>query len=204
MSKVWFSSDQHFGHANIIKYCNRPFADVDDMRRVLTEKWNEKVGPRDRVYVLGDFAFGNLSFYERILKSLNGEKYLIRGNHDRGNTGKLEGVGFRCVLSELLYQLGPHLVIMSHYPYAADPMEERINQRSDGETFVDKFAGRRPKDKGNYLLHGHVHTAWKKKGRCINVGVDRWGYAPVSEGELVELIKSGGTEADASGPKYEE
>lgn len=195
---VWFTSDLHADHFNIIQYCSRPFADVNEQRRTLTANWNDKVGPRDRVYVLGDFVMGGVSYAERLLKSLNGEKYLIKGNHDRGSIEKLVAAGFAWVGAELRYQLGPYLVILSHYPYAVplslvgDPL------------YVDKFASRRPKDKGNYLLHGHVHTAWKKRGRQVNVGVDRWNYAPASQDEIVALIKDGGTDADAVGPKYEE
>lgn len=189
--KIFFTSDLHADHSNIIKYCNRPFSDVAEMRRVLIENWNSKVGPTDRVYVLGDFVMGNVSYAERLLKALNGEKYLIKGNHDKGSPEKLIAAGFAWVGTGLQYQLGRYLVLMSHYPYAPDPEEERINQRSDGENYVDKFASRRPKDKGNYLLHGHVHCAWKKKGRQINVGVDVWNYSPVSEEELISLILTG-------------
>lgn len=187
---IWFTSDLHVDHLNIIKYCNRPFSGVDEQRRVLIGNWNEKVGPRDRVYVLGDFVMGNVGYAQRILKSLNGEKYLIKGNHDRGSSEKLTEAGFSWAGQELQYQLGPYLVILSHYPYKSDPEEERVNQRSDGENYVDKFASRRPKDNGNYLLHGHVHTAWKKQGRQINVGVDVWNYAPVLQEDLIEFIKN--------------
>lgn len=159
------------------------------MRSTLITNWNNTVGPLDRVYVLGDFVMGNTYYAERLLKSLNGEKYLIKGNHDKGNPEKLMEAGFAWVGTELQYQLGPYLVTLSHYPYAADPEEERINQRSDGENYVDKFASRRSKDKGNWLLHGHVHTAWKIKGRQVNVGVDQWNFTPVSQEQLIELIK---------------
>lgn len=185
--KVFFTSDLHADHRNIITYCNRPFSDVQDMRRGLIENWNNKVGPRDRVYILGDFVMGNKSA-QPLLKSLNGEKYLIKGNHDKGSTEKLLEIGFAWVGFELQYQLGPYLVNLSHYPYKSDPEEEKINQRSDGEVYVDKFASRRPKDNGNWLLHGHVHCAWKKKDRQINVGVDVWDYSPILQDELVALI----------------
>src|ERR1035437_256404 len=186
---IFFTSDLHADHLNIIKYCNRPFSGVAEMRSTLITNWNNTVGPRDRVYVLGDFVMGNVHYAEGLLKSLNGEKYLIKGNHDKGNPEKLMEAGFAWVGTELQYQLGPYLVTLSHYPYAADPEEERINQRSDGETYVDKFAAKRPKDKGNWLLHGHVHTAWKINGRQVNVGVDKWNFTPVSQEQLIELIK---------------
>lgn len=199
--KIWFTSDEHFSHENIIKYCNRPFANAHEMDRALSDNWNSKVGPRDRVYVLGDFTMGNVGLTERRLKSLAGEKYLIKGNHDRGSLEKLVEAGFAWAGNELQYQLGPYLVLLSHYPYGLDAAEQAVNQRLRR---IDKFASKRPKDKGNWILHGHVHTAWKIKGRQINVGVDRWDYSPVSTEQLVDLIESGGKPADRVGAAYDE
>ena len=94
MEKIFFTSDTHFGHANIIKYCARPFASVQEMNRELIARWNAVVGPRDTVYHLGDFAFGKASEAPTFLRKLNGaKKILIRGNHDRNARQMLE-VGF--------------------------------------------------------------------------------------------------------------
>src|SRR5882724_4671195 len=81
--KIWFTSDQHFCHKNIIRLCNRPFADLDEMHRTLKEKWNAKVGPQDLVYVIGDFSFCQKTEAHKILQALNGKKILIQGNHDK-------------------------------------------------------------------------------------------------------------------------
>ena len=54
---IWFTSDTHFDHKNIIKYCNRPFKDIDEMNAELERRWNAVVAPGDRVFHLGDFAF---------------------------------------------------------------------------------------------------------------------------------------------------
>lgn len=176
------SADFHFGHHNIIQYCNRPFTDVEHMRQELTSRWNSKVSARDRVYVLGDFAFGTRDYIKRVLADLNGEKYLILGNHDRPlkKEGRALEAGFAWAGSNLSYQLGKHLVNLSHYPYAG------------AEFALDRFVDKRPKNNGSWLLHGHVHTAWKIKPeqRMINVGVDQWDYAPVSAEELEALIDS--------------
>lgn len=82
MSNVLFISDLHFGHKNIIKYENRPFASIDDMNDKLIKNWNSTVKDNDEVYILGDFSFGNQAFTLNILQKLNGKKYLIKGNHD--------------------------------------------------------------------------------------------------------------------------
>jgi len=53
----WFSADDHFGHGNIIKYCNRPFKDSNDMNSSLIRNWNQRVKPEDTVFHVGDFCF---------------------------------------------------------------------------------------------------------------------------------------------------
>lgn len=86
MGKIFYTSDLHFGHKNILQYENRPFEDVFDMERKLIDKWNSKVKASDDVYVLGDFAFPNsrysIDHINDIVKKLNGKKHLILGNHD--------------------------------------------------------------------------------------------------------------------------
>lgn len=80
MPNTFFIADLHFGHANILQYCQRPFKDVDEMHNALITNWNRVVGPLDKVYVLGDAVIPRraLKFYAE----LNGKKRLIRGNHD--------------------------------------------------------------------------------------------------------------------------
>lgn len=76
---IWFTSDQHFGHANIIKYCARPFSSVEEMDETIIRNFNYRVSKGDVVYHLGDFIFGDRGPY---LKRMNGTHVFIRGNHD--------------------------------------------------------------------------------------------------------------------------
>ena len=78
----FFTADPHFGHANIIKYCQRPFANVEEMDRVLTERWNAKIGSDDDVWILGDLTMRSGATALNYLRQLNGHKHLILGNHD--------------------------------------------------------------------------------------------------------------------------
>ena len=81
--KLYVTSDTHFNHKNIIKYCNRPFNDVYEMNETLINNWNSVVTPEDIIYHLGDFGFGTKEELQEIFDRLNGYKYLIMGNHDR-------------------------------------------------------------------------------------------------------------------------
>ena len=101
---VFFTSDTHFNHANIIKYCTRPFSSVEEMNREIIARWNAVVGPEDTVYHLGDFAMGRPSEMPAIYHQLNGaRKILIRGSHDRTLKQMLE-VGFPEVYEKLEWE----------------------------------------------------------------------------------------------------
>ena len=80
--KIFVTADTHFNHENIIKYCNRPYENVQDMNEDIIKKWNEVVGKDDIVYHLGDYGFGSKEELQKIFNRLNGKKYLIMGNHD--------------------------------------------------------------------------------------------------------------------------
>jgi calcineurin-like phosphoesterase family protein len=82
MPTIFFTSDHHFGHANILRHCNRPFGSVEEMNEELIRRWNERVLPGDEVYHLGDFALTTGPELATILDRLNGTKYLIVGNHE--------------------------------------------------------------------------------------------------------------------------
>ena len=83
MSKIYVTSDTHFSHANIIKYCNRPYSSIEEMNQSLVENWNSVVNKNDLVIHLGDFAWGRtIQSIKQHLDKLNGNKILILGNHD--------------------------------------------------------------------------------------------------------------------------
>ena len=76
-SRVFFTSDTHFNHANIIRFCNRPFKDVSHMNEAIISNWNRVVGPEDIVFHLGDFCLGGSAEWINVLNRLNGKIYLI-------------------------------------------------------------------------------------------------------------------------------
>ena len=79
---IWFTADTHFYHTNILKYCKRPFKNVNDMNHTIIVNWNNKVEEGDTVFHLGDFSFGH---FKELKKQLNGNIILIKGNHDHNN-----------------------------------------------------------------------------------------------------------------------
>jgi calcineurin-like phosphoesterase family protein len=184
---LFFTSDQHWGHENIIKFCDRPFSDVNHMREWLVNKWNETVQPEDFVVVLGDWAMGNREETLKVGLRLNGHKMLVQGNHDdmskKYTRQTYLDAGFEDIgsieITDQSILINHNEVVLNHFPYAGDSQME------------DRFAEYRPADNGLWLLHGHVHTEWRQRGRQINVGVDAWGGVPVNEYAISHMIEQG-------------
>lgn len=191
---IYFTSDLHIYHANVIKYCARPFTSVEQMNEMLVKNWNDTVGPDDTVYCLGDFAMA-FRPVETFTRRLNGIKYLVPGNHDfchsyhkrsrnpeaRANwTQKYVDNGWIVLPEQYTLDIpGVAVVNMCHHPY-------HLTHKAD-----DKYEKWRPKDDGRWLLCGHVHEKWKVVDRMINIGVDQWDFKPVSVDQLKEIIING-------------
>jgi calcineurin-like phosphoesterase family protein len=184
----YFTADLHFGHANIIRYCERPFASVTEMDEALVENWNAVVDHGDEVWVLGDVAMGPIDEGLAKVGLLHGRKVLVAGNHDRcweGNPRRHEewvrrylDAGFAEILQGTVETTVEDFeVLAAHFPYEGDSHDE------------DRFTRWRPIDTGVWLLHGHVHTNWRVKQRQINVGVDAWNLAPVAERTLAGIVR---------------
>lgn len=176
------TSDNHFGHFNVIAYSNRPFTSVDEMDKEMIRRWNSVVGPQDRVFHVGDFAFLNKEKATEVLSKLNGIKILIKGNHD-GNAKRMLEIGFSEVYNTYEVDLAEQKVLMCHYPYR--PSQEEI----DNSEYKIKNVQSRPEDKGGWLIHGHVHNLWKFRNKMLNASVENWNYTPVSFSELERIIK---------------
>jgi calcineurin-like phosphoesterase family protein len=192
----YFTSDTHYGHENIIKFCDRPYADVHHMNVDLVNRAAAMLGPDDELWQLGDVALGYLNSSLTNLARVPGQVTLVAGNHDRchpynGKRGErfVEVYRERCQLRDLvlantrLTLANGVEVQVSHFPFAET--EAMANSRPD------KFAQWRPVDDGAWLLCGHIHEKWRQRGRAINVGVDAWGGSPVSEETIIGLTDAG-------------
>lgn len=164
---IFFSSDNHFGHARVIEYCKRPFKDVHEMNREMILRWNDRVKPTDVVYHLGDFHMGPRVEIAGFRRRLNGRVILIRGNHDRSATAMSEA-GFNEVYDTLRLDLGGVSLFLRHVPLGPDETSPQTD----------------------YALHGHVHEKWAEKRHpglpfMLNVGVDVREFKPVSIDDLI-------------------
>lgn len=171
---TYFISDTHFNHLNIIKYCNRPFKDAEEMNRIIINNWNKAVKNNDEIYHLGDLALGRKDYFYNIANKLNGIKYLVRGNHDNWSVSTYEEFGF-IVLKNAPIKLEKYKLLLSHTPVADKQIpNEYIN------------------------LHGHIHN--KNLYECvekydpteysfekhINISCDVIDFTPIS----IEKLKN--------------
>jgi calcineurin-like phosphoesterase family protein len=181
--KLFFTSDTHFYHNNIIKYCNRPFTSVRDMNKVLVDNWNAIVPVDAHIFHLGDVSLtANPKELNDLLHSLNGTKHLVIGNHEKDALSKsyikehwttINDIAEIYVKDEEITYGEQHLV-MCHYPFYSGSWN----------------GGHR----GSWNLYGHVHGGLSNKGIIkthpaqLDVGVDSHGFKPVSYQKVKELI----------------
>lgn len=180
--KLYFTSDLHFFHANVIKHDSRPFKDVDEMNQTLIDNWNQTIKQDDTVFYLGDLSWSGLQKTKEITDQLNGKIHFILGNHDNYKViSKLNRFESISGLLDIYVKdedvndkkMGPwqHLVLC-HYP----------------------IVGWNRQHYGSWHLFGHTHH-WFYKGeseinkelykrKCLDMGTNGWGYYPVSYNQV--------------------
>ena len=170
---ILFTGCEHYSHAKIIKFCNRPFSSYEEMNRELILNSNANVDEEDVLYHLGDFClYGNTKTgngesisSKDILSQLNGNHIFLEGNHDKGNRNTLKTRNQEIILN----QNGLRIQLLH------DPLYARIDY--------------------DLILHSHVHNSWKVKelyycGQVrlmINVGVDVNNYKPIALDEVLSI-----------------
>lgn len=183
---TFFTSDTHFGHRNIIKYCNRPFIDgsldksdvkrylIKEMDAFLIAKWNSVVRPGDTVYHLGDFAYATTDehVYD-CMRQLNGSIHFIEGNHDalagRMHTGMLSPHRFASWAQMREITVEDQKIVLCHY--AIREWHHAL--------------------RGTWHLFGHTHATLAPFGKSFDVGVDNastiapgYDFCPLSFGQI--------------------
>ena len=162
-SDTWVISDTHFQHDNIIKFCNRPFANSKEMDEALIHNWNSTVKPTDIIYHLGDISFGDKNTALDIMYNLNGHKRLIVGNHDDVPFWVRSRVFEKVVMLRWLPEFG---LLLTHVPVHESQLET--------------------KRMGNHMInvHGHIHDQDSPQGPYRNVSVEKIEYRPINIDEL--------------------
>lgn len=183
-SGIFFTSDTHFGHSKIIDYCKRPFSSIEEHDKVLIQNWNNTVGQNDTVFHLGDFAYGNSQFIANIIKQLNGNIILIKGNHDLKNMNPTLYNMFSDVVYQARILIDKQTVYLNHFPFLCF-------DHGDINLYKNNY---------NIQLFGHVHsgplTSSKDVSRLnilfptqYDVGVDNNNYTPISWADVKNKIK---------------
>lgn len=183
-SGIFFTSDTHFGHSKIIDYCKRPFSSIEEHDKALIQNWNNAVGQDDTIFHLGDFAYGNSQFIANIIKQLNGNIILIKGNHDLKNINPTLYNMFSDVVYQARILIDKQTVYLNHFPFLCF-------DHGDINLYKNNYS---------IQLFGHVHsgplTSTKDDSRLnilfptqYDVGVDNNNYTPISWADVKNKIK---------------
>lgn len=169
MADIWFISDTHFNHANMMKFVRedgspaRPFSSVEEMNEVMIDRWNAVVKVTDHVWHLGDVAFGSREETTKILGRLMGKKRMLLGNHDKIKGDSLIRHFQKVCLWRIFKE---HDFICTHVPLRRDQFR-----------------------KVGFNVHGHTHHHTLKEPEYINVCVEHTNYGPVHLDEIRAQIR---------------
>lgn len=169
---IYYTSDLHFGHRNVITMDRRPFADIDEMDERLIRLWNERVAETDEIYIIGDFAYRNGCATSCYLRRLKGRKHLIIGNHDRHTVQDEKAMEYFLSVEKMARIMDQGRVVsLCHFPIA-------------------EWNGKRH---GGYHVFGHLHCRrdevqqfMSRFDRALNAGCMINGYRPCTLDELIE------------------
>jgi calcineurin-like phosphoesterase family protein len=170
---IFFISDTHFDHANILKFEDNEgkkfrgdiFKDVSEMNEVMIDNWNEIVKPQDIIYHLGDVTF-RVKDLGRIMSRLNGHKRLLVGNHDDPKNFELTRWFEKVGMWRLFKDEG---FICTHVPIRADQFRYKVTHN----------------------VHGHIHQNTIDDEQYVNVCVEKTNYMPLSMDEVIQKCRRG-------------
>ena len=163
MSNIWFSSDWHLNHKNIIKNCNRPFQTVEEMDNSILYHFDRLVKSGDKFIFIGDMSFNKNTIKNFLNKDIikHITFYYILGNHDPMKKDEIKSINKRIIVEYLKdIKIDNQKITLCHYPMRSWNCSHW----------------------GAWMLHGHIHynTNDKFKGKIYNVGVDLHNFNPVN------------------------
>lgn len=157
----FFTSDEHYGHYNVIKYCNRPFSSTIEMDEELIRRHNEKVKSTDIVIHAGDFSLSKTEFVNRhYVSKLNGTHVFLRGSHDKWLDKKAPYIFEKMIDKQY--------VVVCHYAMRVWPRRHY----------------------GSWMLYGHSHGNLLPVGKQHDIGVDNNNFYPLSFDEIRVIMDS--------------
>ncbi len=158
MNKLFFTSDEHYGHDRILFYCDRPFETIEEMDNEIIKRHNEVVGINDIVYHLGDFTLKGKEEAQNYIRRLNGNHIFLKGSHDYWLEDDCPAI--------IELKLEGNVVVMCHYAM-------RIWVKSHFNS---------------WQLFGHSHGKLKGVGKQMDVGVDTNNFYPYSFEQISEIM----------------
>jgi calcineurin-like phosphoesterase family protein len=156
----FFTSDEHYGHANIIKYCNRPFYSVEDMDNAIIGKFNSVVSKNDTTIHAGDFTLGRNEHAKNYIKQLNGNHIFLQGSHDKWLPTYSHQIWTKKIDSQY--------IVVCHYAMRVWPRSHY----------------------NSWQLYGHSHGGLDPVGKQWDIGVDTHYFYPYSLDEIIEIMKN--------------
>ena len=182
LKNVFITSDHHFEHNNIIKYCERPFSDVHEMDNTLIDNWNSVVRPHDQVFHLGDFSLGEPETAKEYFSELNGRITVLTytWHHDKY---WLQGLLYQESKSGHAINLWPPMVVLEIDSMGKDSYPLAITLCHYPMALWDR------KHYGAWHIHGHIHSrGLKRNEKIFDAGVDNCNYSPISLQKISEII----------------
>jgi calcineurin-like phosphoesterase family protein len=176
METIWFAADYHHAHPKIVDICNRPTTREEHEEWLIREVHNRWVQKKHVVYLLGDLSFANRTSTEKFVNRLNGEKFMILGNHDKSAAGLPQFTQITQIKDFTFSQFGLNIhIVLAHYPLAS--------------------WNRKPH--GAWHLYGHVHGRYKLPGLAFDVGIDNseihqfpgGGWRPINLYEVCQIMQ---------------
>ena len=201
---IHLTADQHFGHENIIKYCERPFSNIDEMDNAIVNNWNSVVYCFDTVFCLSDVTFGGMPYFKEYMARLNGT-IIILGNawhHDgrwieQVKLWRIENAIPLSIGSQKMKAITDVRTATGERVYLAPPMavietsDYRIGSHKTLVATLSHFplAVWPRKHYGAVHFHGHSHGTYKAEGRILDVGVDNQKFTPLSLADGIKHMR---------------
>lgn len=173
MAEKWITADAHMGHEAIIRHCNRPFKNYQEMDECIITNWNARIGKGDLVYIVGDFIWSREEYlYRKYANALNGTKILIKGNHDNTNVLKKVADVFAKITTRETIKCVDGTIVADHFPLYH---WNRSHYNA-------------------YHVHGHNHgnlkNIYDNTGKILDVGVDTNNFFPYHLDEVLEIMRA--------------